>query len=1484
MSRIPWIARLVPSLMVALVLGAHGERTEAQQDAAQAALAPQSAGATRVNPQEREGDPIERERYWKQRMGSASPQAVVEARDRARRLPAAATLPPASGIAERAAAPGASSWVSFGPSPIGNGGDVNSGRVRTIAVDPRDGNTVYAGAASGGVWKSTDGGGTWSPMSGEGSQPTLNMGSIAVDPVNPSIIYAGTGEPLTRAAGRGILKSTNGGVSWTLLGEGSPFLSGLSTVYRTLVVPGGPVYAAASDGLVRSSDGVNWRRVKGGLPAIFPYWDVALAGDGMTMLTAGKSGLYRSTDGGATWTAVTVATLTATDWSQADRVRLAFASDPSHARVAYLALSPPDQSDQRVLRQLFFSLDGGASWSPMPVDDQVGDMQKGYNLELAVDPVNGDLVYLGAQKLTATTGGTTGGAWAVVSEAIHFDQHAIAFLSGCAASPCPYYLGNDGGVYLVHGFTGGSPFNPAADSKSSGLTITQFNGGDLGIDFVTDPRAIGGTQDNGTVVFVRNDPPFPQNPIEWAETLGADGGLAYLDHDPGSRNIAYAEYQHDSSTHRPQPFQSVHWGYSWTPFDLGLPGPAEAFYPLYVPDRLQHQHLAFATNGGVYECCKLDPQMNPSWYLSNSNSLGGTPMALAIAPSNSQVIYAAVPPVYVPAFHPATVYRTVQGNSLQGSMYAEVGSGIPCNFLPTSLTIDPGNPDMAYVLGNAGGSTEFCQAPPGSQKVFRTADGGASWTNISGSLPAALMAWSIVNYYAGTTHVLVIGTDAGVFFSTNGDQQAPAWTQFNNGLPNVPVMSLALDQDLTTLAAFTYGRGAFSTSIGGPSCAGSYSIAPASQSFPSGGGSGSVAVTAPAGCPWSAASGASWVTVTSGASGVGNGTVTYSVAPNSGASPQSATLTIAGQTFTVNEAAGSCSGTLTPTGKGFTPQGGSSSVAVTASCAWTAASGASWITITAGGSGTGNGTVFYSVAANATASSRVGTLSIAGQTLTVMQAGGITAVSASASSTWTGSSPAFAIDGDTGTAWNSGNYAPGSIDIDLGASYDVTKVRLNVAQSPSGSTTHEIWGGSSLASLTLLQTLTGVTSSGQWLESLISPAAGNVRFVRIRTTASPSWVAWSEIEVYGTPSGGGGTGLFAQYFNNTTLSSPPALTRIDGPIDFTWGTNGPAPSVIGGFNFSARWTGQLLAQRSEPYTFYVFSDDGVRLWVNGQLLLDRWFDQYGPEVAAAPIALAAGQSYDIQIEYYQHKGGAEIHLSWSSPSTAKQVVPAAQLFPFAPQSTPASGNASLTLSAAQGSYVNVPSSPTIDVTGPFTIEAWVNVTSPTSAAGQAIVERYNWSSVDDGGFALRLTAAGTALFGIIRQAGVYNLVIGGTSITTGWHHLAGVYDGVQLRVYLDGRLDGTAATSLQPASGTASLKVGARGNDAGIPFDGKIDEVRLTASVLYSANFAPDPHPAAVAGLTRGLWRFDARSAQDASGNGNHGTLVNGATFASDHP
>ena len=166
----------------------------------------------------------------------------------------------------------------------------------------------------------------------------------------------------------------------------------------------------------------------------------------------------------------------------------------------------------------------------------------------------------------------------------------------------------------------------------------------------------------------------------------------------------------------------------------------------------------------------------------------------------------------------------------------------------------------------------------------------------------------------------------------------------------------------------------------------SFSIAPTSVSVTSGATSGNVAVTAGAGCAWTAASNDAWITLTSGASGTGNGTVNYSVAANATGSQRVGTVTIAGETFTVTQAA-ACSYSIGPTAVSVAAAGVSSTVAVTAGtgCAWTAVSNDGFISVTGGASGTGSGTVSYSVATNSLTSQRIGTVTIAGQTFTVTQ-------------------------------------------------------------------------------------------------------------------------------------------------------------------------------------------------------------------------------------------------------------------------------------------------------------------------------------------------------------------------------------------------------------------------------------------------------------------------------------------------------------------
>ena len=169
-----------------------------------------------------------------------------------------------------------------------------------------------------------------------------------------------------------------------------------------------------------------------------------------------------------------------------------------------------------------------------------------------------------------------------------------------------------------------------------------------------------------------------------------------------------------------------------------------------------------------------------------------------------------------------------------------------------------------------------------------------------------------------------------------------------------------------------------------------YSISPTGQSLAAGGGPGStITVTAGAGCAWTAVSNASWLHVTSGASGSGNGSVGYSVDVNSSTSPRSGTLTIAGKTFTVNQSgASACTSSISPTSANFTRTGGTATVTVTvgSGCGWTAVSNASWIVVTSGASGSGNGTVAYSVGPyGGPRKNRVGTMTIAGQTFTVKQ-------------------------------------------------------------------------------------------------------------------------------------------------------------------------------------------------------------------------------------------------------------------------------------------------------------------------------------------------------------------------------------------------------------------------------------------------------------------------------------------------------------------
>ena len=343
----------------------------------------------------------------------------------------------------------------------------------------------------------------------------------------------------------------------------------------------------------------------------------------------------------------------------------------------------------------------------------------------------------------------------------------------------------------------------------------------------------------------------------------------------------------------------------------------------------------------------LDPPQ--PWAQSTPIPVYALARVSGVAPQRQWLVYAFAPTgtksgvqIAIPGFQAITVDATVAGAFYlvdeAGSSVTTLGNG------------DPGGGGCTYAI-NPGSSSAAPSGGTGSVSV--TTGAACAWAAIANA--------SWVTMASGAS-------------STNG---AGSSTVAYSVSPN----SGGARTGTLTVAGLTY------TVNQAASCG--YSLSATSASAAAGGGTGALNVTATTGCAWTATSNAAWITVVSGASGSGSGTVSYSVAANTGAA-RSGTLTVAGQTFTVSQAAAStsttCTSSLSSTSQNVTWSGGSGSVKVStgSSCAWTAKSNYSWITITGGASGTGTGSVSYSVAKN-TGATRSGTMTIAGETFTVKQ-------------------------------------------------------------------------------------------------------------------------------------------------------------------------------------------------------------------------------------------------------------------------------------------------------------------------------------------------------------------------------------------------------------------------------------------------------------------------------------------------------------------
>ena len=670
-------------------------------------------------------------------------------------------------------------WQQAGPLNIG-------GRITALAAHPDVPNRIFAGAADGGVFRSSDGGTSWSPVFDEIGN--LSIGALAIDPSDPATVYCGTGEANASGdsfAGIGLLRSTDAGDSWDLIGlESSRHINRIAVdptdSDRIYVAAMGALFTKTPDrGLYRSLDGgANWERTLF-LNDSTGVIDVTIDPSQPSRLYAAtwerlrtpkyrraggmSCGVWRSLDSGTTWTRLTSGLPPASN--TVGRIGLALCETQPNVLYAIYA------DNVGYFAGLYKSTNGGDSWTRTS-DSALSDLYSSFGWyfgNVRVDPTNPNRVFaMGLDIYRSTSGGS---GWSAISSGVHVDQHDLWIDS---SQPSRMVAGSDGGVYLTS--NGGSGWTHVET-----LPITQFYAGT--IDHLNPQRLYGGSQDNGTVRT------WAGGLSDWDMIYGGDGFYSLVD--PRNSNIIFAEYQYGGlakSTNGGSSFYSCVSGINsgdrrnWsTPVVFDPSNPDRMYYGTY--------RLYRSTNAAG------------SWSSISSDLTGGqgdaslvyaTLTTIAVAPSNGQVIYVGT--------DDARVWRTTNG----GGAWQNLSAGLPQRWV-TRVTVDPGNPEIAYVA-HSGYRNDSPLA-----HLHRTTNGGSTWQSISDGLPEAPVNAIVID--PENPSWLFAGTDVGVFVSFNA---GGTWREVAAGLPITVIHDLALHVPTRTLVAFTHGRSAYRVGLPSP--------------------------------------------------------------------------------------------------------------------------------------------------------------------------------------------------------------------------------------------------------------------------------------------------------------------------------------------------------------------------------------------------------------------------------------------------------------------------------------------------------------------------------------------------------------------------------------------------------------------------------------------------------------------------------------------
>lgn len=657
--------------------------------------------------------------------------------------------------------PGAKSsngnWENLGPIhiPDGDKGYKGLGRINAIAFHPSDPDVVFIGAPAGGLWRTDDGGATWISYSDE--LPTLGVSSIIVDYSNANNILMGTGDrDAGDASGMGVLKSADGGMTWNLSNNGM----GNVTVGRMIQHPvlQNTIWAASTGGIFKSTDGgSNWVNKKpGGFKEI-----VFRPGNPSVIYAAAGGDFYRSTDNGETWVKITAGLP-----GGSRGVIAVTAADPM---MVYFLLTNSDS-----FKGLYRSTDGGATFTERSTTPNIMSWgcnggsggQAWYDLDIAADPLNKDVIYAGGVNCFKSVDG--GINWDISSHwwgdcgvpAVHADLHALEY------NPVDgrLYASNDGGIYWTD--NGGSSWIEITD----GLPISQVYR--IGQSKTVKDKVINGYQDNGTSTYIGNT---------WVFTGGGDGMECAVDHTNPYytyHTIYYGSIyrKYNNSSEHQIAGEGVH----------GITESGGWITPFCLHEG--NSNIMFAGYKNLWRAEGIKTN-NFTWEKITSGGSNDIDVT-EHSPANYDLFY------YSWNNH---FYRSNNVMAAQPE-WIDLSQNLPGNEQVRDIEAHPFNDQIVYLTqGN---------------KVFASQNQGMTWADISGTLPSIPM--TSIAFYENSIDGLYVGSDAGIFYR---DASMADWIMFSNGLPvdasinEVEIYHNPADPSEDAIRAGTYGRGMWSSDM-----------------------------------------------------------------------------------------------------------------------------------------------------------------------------------------------------------------------------------------------------------------------------------------------------------------------------------------------------------------------------------------------------------------------------------------------------------------------------------------------------------------------------------------------------------------------------------------------------------------------------------------------------------------------------------------------